>query len=98
LSGLVFNQINLQKKSLRALFLQKKRAIAPTHNLISLGRTLNLPEDLIDSLKELNPEYTVARYPDAANGAPFEMYTEQKAKEKIAHAEKILKWTEKQLK
>lgn len=86
------------EKALKALFLHKKRAIAPTHNLISLGRSLELPEELINSLKELNPEYTVARYPDAANAAPFETYTEQKAKEKIEQAEKVLKWIEKHLK
>ena len=86
------------EKALKALFLKEKKALAPSHNLISLGRSLNLSADLIDSLKELNPEYTLARYPDAANAAPFETYTEKKAREKIAHAEKILKWTERRLK
>lgn len=86
------------EKALKALFLKVKKAIAPTHNLLSLGKSLNLPEELMDSLKELNPEYTVARYPNAANAAPFETYTEKKAQDKINHAEKILKWIEKQLK
>jgi len=86
------------EKALKALFLKEKKAIAPSHNLITIGNSLNLPKELIDSLKELNPEYTIARYPDAANAAPFEIYNEKKAKEKIAHAEKILKWIEKPLK
>lgn len=85
------------EKALKALFLSKKRAIAPSHNLISLGKSLDISEDLMDSLKELNPEYTLARYPYAANAAPFEIYTEEKAKEKINHAEKLIKWIKKQL-
>ncbi len=80
------------EKALKSLFLSKKKAIAPSHNLVSLGKSLELPEELINSLKELNPEYTLARYPDAANAAPFEIYTKKKAKEKITHAEKIIKW------
>jgi len=86
------------EKALKALFLEKKKAIVPTHNLISLGRSLNLPDELINSLKELNPEYTLARYPDAANAAPFENYTKEKAKKQIENAERVLKWTRKQLK
>ncbi len=85
------------EKALKALFLKKKRAIAPTHNLVSLGKSLNLPEELLNLLKELNAEYTISRYPDAANAAPYETHTEKNAKEKINYAEKILKWIENQL-
>jgi len=92
-----FQSNQAAEKALKALFLKQKKAIAPTHNIVLLGKTLKLPISLIDSLKELNPEYTLSRYPDAANAAPFENYNEKKAQEKINHAEEILKWIEKQL-
>ena len=92
-----FESNQAAEKALKALFLSKKKAIAPSHNLISLGESLELPEDLMDSLKELNPEYTLSRYPDAANAAPYEIYSEKKAEEKISHAEKVIKWIKKQL-
>lgn len=36
----------------------------------------------------LSPEYTVARYP---NAAPYEIYDEEKAKDRIKHAEIVEK-------
>ena len=85
------------EKGLKALFLKEKRAIVPSHNLISIGKALNLSEEIMNSLKDLNPEYILARYPDAANASPFEIYTKEKAIEKVKQAEKVIKWIEKQL-
>ncbi|MGC9309926.1 MAG: HEPN domain-containing protein [Candidatus Nanoarchaeia archaeon] len=76
------------EKYLKVLFLETKKAIAPRHNLISLGRVLELPEDLLNSIKTLNSEYILARYP---NAAPYEIYSKEKADLIIKHAEKILK-------
>ena len=49
------------------------------------------------SLRETNPEYTLARYPNAANAAPYEIYYEEEARDRIKHAEKVLKWIGEQL-
>ena len=87
-----FQSNQAAEKALKALFLEKKKALTPTHNLITLGNSLNAPKEIIDSLKVLNPEYTVARYPDAANAAPFETYTKEKAAQSIKNSEKVLKW------
>lgn len=85
------------EKVLKALYLKEKKEIFQTHNLISIAKRLNLPTDIIKHLKELNPDYTLARYPDAANAAPFENYSEEIAKDKINSAEEVLKWIKKQL-
>ncbi len=42
----------------------------------------------------LNPDYTVARYPDAANGIPYELYDEATARAKVEAAEEIAGWIE----
>lgn len=42
----------------------------------------------------LNPDYTVARYPDAANGVPYQLYDEATAREKVKAAQKIARWVE----
>jgi len=92
-----FQANQVAEKALKALFLYKKKASVPTHNLLTLGKALNAKK-IEDSLRELNPDYTIARYPDAANAPPYEIYDKEKAKEKLKHAEKILEWTRKQLK
>lgn len=38
------------------------------------------------------------RYPDVADGVPYELYDEEIALEKIGLAEEVLKWVEKELK
>ncbi|MBI5804259.1 HEPN domain-containing protein [Candidatus Pacearchaeota archaeon] len=85
------------EKALKALYLIEKKGIVPSHNLVSLGKMLSVPENLMNLLKDLNPEYTLARYPDAANAVPFEIYTEEKAKSRIINAEEVLRWVEKRL-
>jgi len=49
-------------------------------------------------LIELNPDYTVSRYPDAANGIPAKMYSFKKAVKKLASAKRIMAKVEKWMK
>lgn len=86
------------EKALKSLFLHQKRTFPPTHDLIKIGKELKVGGDLMRSLKYLNPEYVVSRYPNAANAVPFELYDEAKARENIRHAEKVIRWIKKQLK
>ncbi len=44
--------------------------------------------------KEPAPDYTVSRYPDAANAVPYELYDEPTALAKVEAAEEITKWIE----
>jgi len=92
-----FQSNQAAEKGLKALYLKEKKEIFPTHNLILLAKKLDLPIEIINFLKELNPDYTMSRYPDAANAPPFENYNNKKAKEKIAFAEEVLKWIKKRL-
>ncbi|MCX8175774.1 MAG: HEPN domain-containing protein [Candidatus Bathyarchaeota archaeon] len=80
------------EKALKALFIHLKREISPkTHNLLELLEGLNIVnEDVVDAAIELNPEYVVSRYPDAANGVPAQMYNERIAKERYEKALRIV--------
>jgi HEPN domain-containing protein len=42
----------------------------------------------------LNQDYTVARYPDAANGIPYELYDKATANAKVKAAEEVARWVE----
>jgi HEPN domain-containing protein len=75
----------------------KKRTLPFTHDLIKIGKGLKVGRDLMKSLRELNPEYVISRYPNAASTVPYELYDESRAKRKRAHAEKVVGWTRKRL-
>jgi len=82
----VFFSQQAAEKALKSFYIEKERDFPPkTHNMLEISRALGVPEDVFDAVIELNPEYFVTRYPDAANGVPAEMYTEKKA---VFHYEK----------
>ena len=40
----------------------------------------------------MTSDYTVSRYPDAANAVPYELYDEAIASEKVRNAGTIITW------
>lgn len=83
------------EKFLKTAWIERKRARPPaTHYLNELGQGLNAPEPILAKLRFLNPDYTVARYPDAANGVPYELYDEPTALAKIEAASEVAAWAE----
>jgi HEPN domain-containing protein len=83
------------EKYLKAAWIQKKRVRPrPTHYLRELGQGLRVPKHLMAHLIALNADYTVARYPDAANGVPYELYDESIAAAKVKAAEEVARWCE----
>ncbi|TET40056.1 MAG: HEPN domain-containing protein [Dehalococcoidia bacterium] len=86
------------EKALKAVIIEKLRELPPkNHNLLRLGERLSLTEGLQAALRRLNPAYTNARYPDAANGVPAEAFDEGMAKDHIAYSERVVEWARKQL-
>ena len=95
----VFFSQQAADKALKAFYIEKQRNFPPkTHNMLEIARELDVPEEVSDAVIELNPEYFVTRYPDAANGVPAEMYTRKKAKFHFEKAEEVINWVKSQLK
>lgn len=87
------------EKYLQGSLILWRRARPPaTHYLRQLGDGLRMPRRLIGHLLFLNPDYTVARYPDAASGVPYELYDKATAEAKVAAATEVAKWAEERLK
>jgi HEPN domain-containing protein len=81
------------EKYLKAAWMVLKRRRAPfTHSLVELADGLGLPQALRRHVLSLNPDYTVTRYPDAANGVPFELYDAEIARAKINSARQVIRW------
>jgi predicted nucleotidyltransferase len=49
--------------------------------LVSLGKKLSIPEEFQGFLKKLSPQYFLARYPDASEDVPFELYDKELAED-----------------
>jgi HEPN domain-containing protein len=92
-----FQAHQASEKALKALFLQRKRTLPLTYDLVRIGKELGAGENLMRLLRRLNPDYVVARYPNAASGVPYELYDEAQARERIKLAGKVLEWTKKRL-
>lgn len=75
---------------------RRKRAPA-THALTELGQEVSVPKPFAAALSVLSPDYVVARYPDAANGVPGEIYTKEMAEARVTAAKEIWAWIDKQL-
>ena len=81
------------EKYLKGVWVLTRKQPAPhTHALIELGDGLGVPADLRRHLADLTQDYTVSRYPDAANGVPYELYDEATARVKIENAEAVIAW------
>lgn len=87
------------EKFLKAYWMIAKNEAAPhTHSLTELGDALGVPVALRKHLVNLTADYTTARYPDAANGVPYEIYDRETAEAKVASGEAILTWLREQTK
>jgi HEPN domain-containing protein len=81
------------EKHLKAVWMLRKREAAPrTHSLTELADGLGVPPERRSPFVYLNPDYTTARYPDAANGVPYEVYDRATAEAKVRAAEEAFAW------
>ncbi len=81
------------EKALKALCLKKFGKIRKIHDLVELGRDANLPEELLEKAKELTLAYVYSRYPDIEEAEDME----KAAADFLKYAEKITKWSRKNL-
>ena len=81
------------EKYLKGVWVVTRKEPAPhTHALTELGDGLGVPADLRRHLADLTSDYTVSRYPDAANAIPYELYDESTARMKVQNAEAVIMW------
>lgn len=92
-----FHAHQAAESALKALIIENLRELPPkVHSLIELANALKEESldisPIEDDIKDLNPHYTISRYPDAANGVPSEVYSRRMAEGCVKMAERILEW------
>ncbi len=94
----VFFAEQAAEKAIKALYIEKKRKTAFTHDLVELTQDLDAPREVLKAAAELSPDYIITRYPDAANGVPAALYDEESAAAHLDYAGRVIKWVKLELK
>ena len=89
------------EKALKALLISRGRVVRG-HDIIELGYIIRDEphmdfSQIMDNLRELTTHYTTARYPDVANGVPYEIYTEGMARRILEKAREVVEWVRQNL-
>lgn len=80
------------EKALKALQIELLGNFKKTHDLVILGESVNAPEDILNTCKELTPFYIITRYPDSK-----EIYGKHEVTEAINYAKEVFEWVKSQL-
>lgn len=80
------------EKSLKSLLIEKTKTFPKIHDLVRLGKLLNMEDELLKECEILNPVYIETRYPVSTT-----RYTKEEAESDIRRAQKVLKWVKKRL-
>lgn len=74
------------EKALKALMIKEGQGLIKTHDLVRLGRKVDLPKNFFNDLAELSSLYTEARY------IPIKEFEKEEVSNFIKFAEEVLRW------
>ena len=81
------------EKSFKALLIEKTGEFPKIHDLVRLGKDVDIPETFMGGIKEMTLAYIYARYPNIEDSSNLK----EKAIYFLKLAKEILKWVEKDL-
>lgn len=81
------------EKGIKALYIKKFNELKKTHDLLFLGKKVELPKDLVPLCEALNSFYFITRYPDVSD----DECDEEDAIHAIENAKEVLNWIEKNI-
>ena len=81
------------EKALKAVLIEETKKFPQIHDLVKIGKLVNISEDLLKECEKLTFVYVETRYPDVSN----RKYTKRESLEDIESADKILQWVKERL-
>ena len=81
------------EKGLKGLLIKKTKEFPKIHDLVRLGRLVDIDSDLLKDCEKLTFVYTETRYPDVSNVK----YTKEESEKDIKIAEKVIRWIDEKL-
>ena len=92
--GATFYSQQTAEKALKAVCLFNNFGLIKTHDLLILGKKVNLPEKTLEKAIILNSFYTSSRYPLLIEEQDF---SKESADKSLLYAEEVLKWCKQQI-
>ena len=96
----VFAARQAVEQALKGAYQAAKRLEAPhVHGLRQLARETfeEVPDEVSDLLRSLDPLYTISRYPSVLASRPSEQYTEDDARDYVRAAAEVISWISERL-
>lgn len=85
------------EKALKGSLIKKTGKLLKIHDLVILGKKVNLPEDILQKCDELNNVYLDARYGDLGGKLPSQKFKKLNSSKFLEIANEVLKWLEKNI-
>jgi len=79
------------EKGLKALWISRDNELVKIHDLVVLGKKVDLPDDFFEDAAKLSGLYTGVRY------IPVESFKEEETRKFIKFGEEVLKWIKKKI-
>ncbi len=83
------------EKGLKALIIKKTGQLIKIHDLVILGKKINLPQELLDKCDQLNGVYLDTRYVDMGGILPSEKFKKSNTIQFLRTCNEVLKWLKK---
>lgn len=85
------------EKSLKAVLVKKTNRLIKIHDLIILGRKINLPRELSKKCEKVSRAYIETRYWVLDSTTPYKKFNKNNSLEYLIIAKEIIKWVEKNI-
>lgn len=85
------------EKALKALSLKKAKVLIKTHDLVILGRKVNLPNQLLKKCEQLSRVYLETKYGSVGDYIPSQKFNKQNSSEYLDIANEVTAWVKKSI-
>jgi HEPN domain-containing protein len=93
----VFFSEQAAEKALKTMYLERKRQVIFSHDLVELAEQLGTPQNVSQAAAKLSPHYIITRYPNAANAVPAKLYDKASAQMHLKLSSEVLQWVKEEL-
>jgi HEPN domain-containing protein len=80
------------EKLLKGIIAGKGEKVPKSHYIDELGKSLDLPDNILEYLNDLSVDYQFARYPDMSDIVPYKHYTREIARRKVQNARSVFEF------
>ena len=95
--GAAFYSQQTIEKCLKAIILKRTDTIVKTHDLVSLGKQAQFPENILKKIKLLGGVYIESRYGFIDEEIPAKKFKEEDVSEFMKISKEVLEWAKKMM-